>query len=49
MVSEVRMSDEGNERSLRTMEELRTNKELIDNEEVLTYVVSSFKRHEQLA
>ena len=31
MDSEVRMSDEGDERSLRTMEELRTNKELIDN------------------
>ena len=32
MVSEVRPSDEGNERNLRTMEELRVNnKELIDN------------------
>lgn len=31
MVSEVRMSDEGAERNLRTMEELRINKELIDN------------------
>ena len=31
MLSEVRTSDEGNERSLRTTEELRTNKELIDN------------------
>lgn len=31
MVSEVRTSDEGNERSQRTMEELMINKELIDN------------------
>ena len=32
MLSEVRPSDEGNERNLRTMEELRINtKELIDN------------------
>ena len=31
MVSEVRPSDEGNERNLRTMDEPRINKELIDN------------------
>ena len=31
MVSEVRMSYEGNERNLRTMDEPRINKELIDN------------------
>ena len=31
MVSEVRQSDEGNERDLRTMDEPRINKKLIDN------------------